>query len=278
MPGKERRKQVERERYQRQLARRMRKDERNRTIKAVVASVAIVVVIVGGMGALAYAISKDEKDPEAMPTKDSPKPKQNTSAAAKPNECAYQEVPAQGGQLKDVGTPPKKKVKKDRTATVATNRGNLRVSLFGEKAPCTVNSFSYLAGKKFFDNTSCHRVVNKGFYVLQCGKPAGKAQGPSYQYGTENVSTKGMKKGESLYKKGVLAMANSGTPDSNGSQFFIVYKESDLPPQYTVFGQVTGGMGMVEQVGKAGPTKEDPQVGGGPPKKKVTIEKVSVSK
>lgn len=277
MPGKERRKQVERERYQRQLARRMRKDERNRTIKAVVASVAIVVVVVGGMATLAYFVSDEKGDPEAMPTKESSAPTGPETSAPNPNQCAYQEVPDQTGQLKDVGTPPTKKVKKDRTATMSTNRGTIRLSLFGAKAPCTVNSFDYLAGKKFFDNTSCHRVVNKGFYVLQCGKPAGKAQGPSYQYTTENVDPQGLKKGETLYKKGVLAMANSGTPDSNGSQFFIVYKESDLPPQYTVFGEVTGGLGMVEEVGKAGATKEDPRVGGGPPKKKVTIEKVSVS-
>lgn len=270
MPGKERRKQVERERYQRQVARRIRKDERNRTIRAVVTSVAIVVVVVGGMGFLAYTLSDNGKDdkPETLPTRDNP----SSSAAADANACQYQKVPAEqaGGALKDVGVPPKKPAKVDTKATVSTNRGDLQVDLFGKKAPCTVNSFTYLAGKKFFDDTECHRVVNKQIYVLQCGKPAGKAQGPTYQYTTEN--TTGAK-----YGKGTLAMANSGTPESNGSQFFIVYKSSPLPPQYTVFGQVTGGIGMVEKVGKAGATKEDPQVGGGPPKKKVEIQKVSIA-
>lgn len=271
MPGKERRKQVERERYQRQVARRIRRDERRRTIQAVVTSVAIIVVVVGGMGFLAYTLSEqgNKKDqPESLPTKQSA----SSPAPADPNTCQYTEVPkAQaGGQLKDVGVPPEKPAKRDVKATIATNRGDIQLNLFGTKAPCTVNSFTYLAGKKFFDSTQCHRVVDKQIFVLQCGKPSGKAQGPTYQFASEN--TEGAK-----YGKGTLAMANSGTPDSNGSQFFIVYKDSPLPPQYTVFGEVTSGIGMVEKVGKAGATKEDPQVGGGPPKKKVKIEKVSVS-
>lgn len=271
MPGKERRKQVERERYQRQVARRIRKDERNRTLKAVVTSVLIVVVVVGGMSFLAYTLADTDDKPDAMPSKEKQQgTDQPSSPPADPNSCAYQKVPGQGAPVKDVGVPQKKPDKSNYQATMATNRGNVQVSLLGEKAPCTVNSFKYLNQKKFFDATNCHRVVSKQIYVLQCGKPNGKAQGPSYQYTTENTS--GAK-----YKKGTIAMANSGTPESNGSQFFIVYKNSPLPPQYTVFGQVTGGIGMVEKVGKAGATKENPQVGGGPPKKKVKIERISIS-
>ncbi|HEX6444590.1 MAG TPA: peptidylprolyl isomerase [Streptosporangiales bacterium] len=276
MPGNERRRQIQRERYQRQVARRMRKDERNRTIKAVVTSVVIVVVVVGGMSALAFTLSKkDRNSSQSMPTSEAPTSSSaapSPSPTVPPGQCLYSKVPAQAGAgaTKDVGMPPKKPPKQDVTATMATNRGDIVMALDGKKAPCTVNSFQYLASKKFFDHTSCHRVVNKGIYVLQCGKPAGTAQGPSYQFGTEN--TTGAK-----YTRGVLAMANSGTPDSNGSQFFIVYKNSPLPPQYTIFGHVTSGIGIVDKVGKAGPTKEDPQVGGGPPKKKVTIEKVTLA-
>lgn len=275
MPGNERRRQIQRERYQRQVARRMRKDERNRTIKAVLTSVLIVVVVVGGMSALAFTLSKKDRNSSAsMPTSEAPTSAapQSSAPSVPPGQCLYTKVPQAGaGMTKDVGMPPKKPAKQDVTATVATNRGNIVMSLDGTKAPCTVNSFQYLASKKFFDHTSCHRVVNKGIYVLQCGKPAGTAQGPDYQFGTEN--TTGAK-----YTRGVLAMANSGTPDSNGSQFFIVWKDSPLPPQYTIFGHVTAGLGMVENVGKAGPTKNDPQAGGGPPKKKVTIEKVTLTK
>ncbi|MBO0826341.1 MAG: peptidylprolyl isomerase [Streptosporangiales bacterium] len=276
MPGNERRRQMQRERYQRQVARRMRKDERNRTIRAVVTSVVIVVVVVGGMSALAFTLSKkDRNSSESMPTSEAPTSSapQSSAPTVPPGQCLYTKVPAQAGAgaTKDVGMPAKKPAKQDVTATMATNRGNIVMSLDGKKAPCTVNSFQYLASKKFFDKTACHRVVNKQIYVLQCGKPAGTAQGPDYQFGTENI--KGAK-----YTTGVLAMANSGTPDSNGSQFFIVWKNSPLPPQYTIFGHVTGGLGMVEDVGKTGPTKNDPQAGGGPPKKNVTIEKVTFGK
>jgi peptidyl-prolyl cis-trans isomerase B (cyclophilin B) len=279
VPGNERRRQIQRERYQRQVARRMRKDERNRTIRAVVTSVVIVVVVVGGMSALAFTLSrKDRNSSQSMPTSEAPTsssaaPSPSPSPTVPPGQCLYSKVPAQAGAgaTKNVGVPSKKPAKQDVTATMATNRGNIVMALDGRKAPCTVNSFQFLTSKRFFDHTSCHRVVNKGIYVLQCGKPAGTAQGPSYQFGTEN--TTGAK-----YTRGVLAMANSGTPDSNGSQFFIVYKNSPLPPQYTIFGHVTSGIGIVEKVGQAGPTKEDPQVGGGPPKKKVTIEKVTLAK
>lgn len=272
MPGKERRRQLERERYQRQVTRRIRKDERNRTVRAVITSVLIVVVVVGGMTFLALTLSKkDRDDPSALPTKESSQPAEPTPTPAAANTCAYAKVPAQAGKQKDVGTPPKKPVKAEFEAKLATNRGDITVTLDGKKAPCTVNSFDFLANKKFFDATPCHRVVNKQIYVLQCGKPKGQAQGPGYQYTTENITG-------ATYKKGTLAMANSGTPDSNGSQFFIVYKDSPLPPQYTVFGHVTGGIGMVEKVAKGGVTKEDPQVGGGPPKKKVTIKSVTVEK
>lgn len=276
MPGNERRRQIQRERYQRQVARRMRKDERNRTIRAVLTSVLIVVVVVGGMSALAFTLSKkDRNSSQSMPTSEAPTSSapQSPSPTVPPGQCLYTKVPAQAGAgaTKNVGMPPKKPAKQDVTATMTTNRGNIVMALDGKKAPCTVNSFQYLASKKFFDHTSCHRVVNKGIYVLQCGKPAGTAQGPGYQFGTEN--TTGAK-----YTRGTLAMANSGTPDSNGSQFFIVYKNSPLPPQYTIFGHVTGGLGIVDKVGKAGPTKNDPQVGGGPPKMKVTIEKVTLTR
>lgn len=229
-------------------------------IQAVVGSVVAAIVVVGGMSVLAFKLTDDSrgKKPEAFPS------------TSMPGDCTYQK--AQGGKTaKDVGTPPPQPERQTRTATVRTNRGTLKLDLFGKKAPCTVNSFVYLAKNGYFGGSKCHRLVPEGIHVLQCGDPTGTGQGgPGYQFGTENA--KGAK-----YTAGTVAMANSGKPNSNGSQFFIVYKDAPkLPPKYTVFGKVTKGLDIVQHVAKAGVTKEDPRVGGGPPKKPVRIEQVRV--
>ncbi|MGH3095198.1 MAG: peptidylprolyl isomerase [Streptosporangiales bacterium] len=260
MPGRERRRQLERERHQRQVARRIHRDARRRTIQAVVTSVIAVLVIVGGVSVLAFKLSEDSrgKKPEAVPS------------TSNPGDCAYEKAQA-GKTAGHVGTPPPQPNRHTQSATVRTNRGTLKLELYGEKAPCTVNSFTYLAENGYFDHTKCHRLVPKGIHVLQCGDPTGTGQGgPGYQFGTENA--KGAK-----YTAGTVAMANSGTPNSNGSQFFIVYKDAPkLPPKYTVFGKVTQGLDIVQKVAKSGVTKVDPTVGGGPPKKPVKIEQVHI--
>ena len=112
-------------------------------------------------------------------------------------------------------------------------------AVHGEQLP-------YLAGKKYFDNTPCHRLTTgANFGVLQCGDPGGTGSGgPGYSFKDELD-----KNGK--YTKGVLAMANSG-PNTNGSQFFIVYKDTQLAPNYTIFGTVTKGLDVVEKVAKGG--------------------------
>src|SRR2546430_242150 len=127
--------------------------------------------------------------------------------------------------------------------TTTTDLGAITVRLDPADAPCTVASFAYLAGRKFFDGTRCHRLVTSGIYVLQCGDPSGTgAGGPGYTYPDENLSgTRG------TYPAGTVAMANAG-PNTNGSQFFIVYQDSPLPPRYTPFGNVTVGLDLVRTV------------------------------
>src|SRR6202020_1460505 len=105
-------------------------------------------------------------------------------------------------------------------ATIHTNRGNIVINLRNSKAPCTVNSFVYLAARNYFSNTPCHRLTTSGIYVLQCGDPTGTGEGgPGYKFKDEDLT--GAK-----YTAGTVAMANTGAADSNGSQFFFVYKNS----------------------------------------------------
>jgi peptidyl-prolyl cis-trans isomerase B (cyclophilin B) len=188
----------------------------------------------------------------------------NTTAAAAGN-CAYTQT---GSAAKKVTLPPGNEPTTGTTkATVATSQGTMTFSLDRAHAPCAVGSFVSLAKQKYFDSTPCHRLTTSGIFVLQCGDPTGTGSGgPGYSFKDELT-------GKEKYTRGVLAMANSG-PNTNGSQFFIVYKDSQLGPQYTVFGKVSGGLNVVDKVAKAGVT------GGGTdgkPALPVTIKKVTVA-
>ncbi|MFI0486832.1 peptidylprolyl isomerase [Actinomadura sp. 9N215] len=179
--------------------------------------------------------------------------------------CRYS--PATGGSVTDVGTPPSQvPASQPRQATIKTNLGTLVLQLDPAKTPCTVNSIAYLATKKYYDNTACHRLTTSpSMKVLQCGDPSGTGTGgPSYKFADEVTAGAG-------YTRGTVAMANSG-PDTNGSQFFIVYGDSSVPPNYTIFGRVTSGLEIVDKVAKAG-AKEGTVMGpgDGPPKQRITI-------
>ncbi|MGC5584845.1 peptidylprolyl isomerase [Ornithinimicrobium sp. W1665] len=136
------------------------------------------------------------------------------------------------------------------TATIRTTCGDLVVDLAAGAAPQTVASFAFLAEQGWWEDSPCHRVTTSGIFVLQCGDPTGTGRGnPGYGYGVENAPDDGR------YPPGTLAMARTQDPDSNGGQFFIVYQETQLPTQgggYTVFGQVTEGLEIVEAVAAEG--------------------------
>ncbi len=151
--------------------------------------------------------------------------------------------------------------------TIGTTVGDLKATLGREATPCTVNSFLSLADQGYFDDTACHRMTTAGIFVLQCGDPSGTgAGGPGYSFADELEGTE-------TYGAGTLAMANAG-PNTNGSQFFIVYAESPLPAAYTVFGHVDdAAVKTVEDVAKQGVSGGQ---GDGAPKEDVTISSVSV--
>ena len=185
-------------------------------------------------------------------------------------ECTYPE----GGQAaKEVDPPPGTPVtKKPKTVLITTNRGILKAELNADQTPCTVNSFLSLADQGYFDDTTCHRLHVQDYFVLQCGDPTGTGQGgPGYSFPDE-IS------GQETYTAGTLAMANGG-PDTNGSQFFIVFKDSAFPPSYTVFGHLNAaGVKLVQDIAKEGigQPSNNPQLGpgDGTPKNPVVIESV----
>ncbi|WP_313404252.1 peptidylprolyl isomerase [Aeromicrobium sp.] len=167
----------------------------------------------------------------------------------------------EGSAAKAAETPPADP-KSAESLTIATNRGDIAVTLTPDATPCTVGNFVSLAEQGYFDGTKCHRLV-PGF-VLQCGDPAGNGTGgPGYRFEDELT-------GDEKYTAGTLAMANSG-PDTNGSQFFIVLADSELPAAYTVFGEVDdAGLAVAREIEADGNAPD-----GVNPARDVVIESVS---
>jgi peptidyl-prolyl cis-trans isomerase B (cyclophilin B) len=201
---------------------------------------------------------------------------------AEASKCTYEKA---GEAAKQVDLPPGNPVKDAPTeVTIATDQGDVKVSLDADKTPCTVNSFLSLAKQGYFDNTKCHRLTAEGIFVLQCGDPTATGMGgPGYAFGDELVDSDPRLQpcqpdpagGAELctYPAGTLAMANSG-PGTNGSQFFLVYKDSPLANSYTAFGRMSAaGLKVVQTVAAAGAEAPD-ATGNTAPKKPVTITSV----
>jgi peptidyl-prolyl cis-trans isomerase B (cyclophilin B) len=245
-------------------------------IVLVVAIAAVAVLVLCGGAATALYVLGHRKSSGAQaaqtatPPESAPAP---PSANGSAGGCAW--TPATGANLKDVGTPPvAHPVTGTETMRIGTNLGTITVRIDVAKTPCTAASFGYLGSRHFFDNSPCHRLVASGIYVLQCGDPSGTGSGgPGYTFGDENLSgTTG-----GVYPRGTVAMANAG-PGTNGSQFFLVFKDSPLQPDYTPFGTITGGLSVVDQVAAGGDDGAFGQsAGGGHPKIKITLMSITVS-
>lgn len=139
------------------------------------------------------------------------------------------------------------------TGSMQVNSNELGISLYGDKAPQATANFIDLSKKGFFKDVSCHRLTTSGIFVLQCGDPTGTGTGgPGYSFGPIENAPVADATGVANYQKGFLAMANSGSAYSNGSQFFIVYADSPLMPNYTVFGEITSGLASLDSIIKAG--------------------------
>jgi peptidyl-prolyl cis-trans isomerase B (cyclophilin B) len=148
------------------------------------------------------------------------------------------------------------------TATIHTNHGAIEVELFDEDAPKTVENFTTLARKGFYDGVTFHRVIPD--FMIQGGDPTGTGSGgPGYQFEDEA--------NDHSVVRGALAMANAG-PNTNGSQFFVVTAEaaSWLDGKHTVFGRVTSGMDVVDKISKLPRDARDK------PREDATMERVEI--
>jgi peptidyl-prolyl cis-trans isomerase B (cyclophilin B) len=208
-----------------------------------------------------------------------------TTPKAEKGQCSYTDT---GDAAKKVKLPSADPAEDEPTdLTIATDQGDVPVSLDADKTPCTAHSFVSLAKQGYFDKTSCHRLTAENIFVLQCGDPTGTGRGgPGYQFDDELLDQDARlqpclgqvdpQSGKEVctYTAGTLAMANGG-PGTNGSQFFLVYKDSPLPAAYTAFGRMSAaGLKVVQQVAAAGATAPD-QTGNTAPKQPVKITSVT---
>jgi peptidyl-prolyl cis-trans isomerase B (cyclophilin B) len=276
VPTSKQRRETARRRLERQLQRRHEMAARRRRRNLILASALGVVLVIGavvlivaktGGNGKPAAASSSSATPTPTP---SPTPTPKRPAKSTSGPCKYAETNSTltNPNVKDVGLPPDPKATPNRGTVdfaLTTNIGGITIQLDRASAPCTVQSFAYLAGKKFFDNTHCHRLTTTGIFVLQCGDPSGTGSGgPTYQIKDESLA-------KARYVRGVVAMANGGA-NTDGSQFFIIYKDStSLPKSYTVIGKVTKGMDIIDRVAKAGSTNSNGS-GDGAPKMAVTIK------
>jgi len=288
----ERQRRLAREKHRRQQELRAirRRQRRKRGIialsvilgAALIASL-LAVFLPGGSGK--HPSASASKSPSATPSATTPSA---TTVAEPAHHCTYTKS---GTATRAVSLPSATPdYTASYTATITTNLGKIAVNLENSKATCSVNSFVHLAEAGYFDNTQCHRLVTSVIYVLQCGDPYATASTkltcgstskigtgtPGYEFASENLT-------DAKYPAGTVAMANEGSADTNGSQFFIVYKDSSsgLGASYTPFGTVSSGLGIVQNVAKDGYSCQytvSGQSEGGAPKEKVIIDSVTVKK
>ena len=272
---RERQRAAARARLEKEMAERSARARKRRQTQAVVGGGVVLLLVVAGTVWLASSLIGDDSGGT-----------DTTAQSADTVQCDWVELPngERSPTTKDVGLPPVEQSKVGvQTMTITTNLGPITARIDRSAVPCTAGSFIHLAEQNFFDNTKCHRLVTEGIKVLQCGDPSATGKGwrdsdgtggPSYRMAEENLPTDK----RPPYPAGVIAMANSGQPASSGSQFFIVYGDSPLDPNYTVLGTITEGMDIVEDVAKAGDDGAfAQQAGGGHPKKEVVITELTMS-
>ncbi|MEV5867409.1 peptidylprolyl isomerase [Streptomyces tendae] len=268
----QRRRQLAREKFLRQQQRRTSARRKARMRNAAIASV-LGVILIGSVALYTTGVVLGDDDSK---TNASAEVTPSASAPSKaPDPC---EKPAEG-KVKTQTWKKEPAMTVDKSAKytmkLATTCGDIDLALKADAAPHTVNSFDFLADKGFFDHTPCHRLTTNGIYVLQCGDPTGQGNGgPGYNIPDENLKDKSLK--DNTYPAGTVAMANTGQPDSGGSQFFLVYQDSPLPPSYTPFGTISDkGMAVLKKIAEAG---ESTGQGDGAPNATVVIDKATVTK
>ena len=276
MPTNEQRRAAAKRKLERQVERRAAQAKRRR-ILVIAGGVVVALAVIAGVVIAVIDTKNDHKSNTAATTTSSAAsseaittPPESTPPVApmpsfKPSanlgtNCQY--PPSADKAIKPVNPPRTGKIPSTPatvSASMVTSQGNIGLLLANNESPCTVNSFASLAGQNYFKDTKCHRLTTSaGLGVVQCGDPKGDGTGgPGYQfaneYPTDQYPPNDPKLQEPVvYPRGTLAMANAG-PGTNGSQFFLVYKDSQLPPQYTVFGTIQAdGLATLDKIAKGG--------------------------
>jgi peptidyl-prolyl cis-trans isomerase B (cyclophilin B) len=286
MSGSKRQRELARAKYERQQARRAHRVDKRKRNQRIIAAVVVTALV---LGTTAWVVLTHQSGPVAEPAVSaSPSvsvlPSAAASASAGASASAAASAPANPSasaalaalNCKDPGTP-RTDVPSFSAApttgtassiTLATNCGDIVIAV-DPKASKTVASEAFLAKSGFYDNTTCHRLTTQGIFVLQCGDPKGDGTGgPGYTVPDENLP----KAGDNNYPAGTVAMANAG-PGTGGSQFFIVYQDTSLPGDYTIWGNVTSGLDIVKNVAAVGTTAGSAD---GTPQQPVFIESATV--
>ena len=187
----------------------------------------------------------------------------------KPAPVICKPTNAKAHTVKNITPPEVKPPFKNRTFTFTTNCGEIVIQANGKGAPITVTALAALANGGFYNKTLCHRLTTNIIYVLQCGDPTGTGMGkPNFSYRDENLP----QAVQTNYPAGTVAMANSGA-NTNGSQFFIVYEDTSMDPDYTIWGRVIKGLEIVRAIAEAGVADGSTN---GMPKQTIAIERVRV--
>jgi len=268
------RREAAKRKLERQQERRVQRAKRRQRI-ALITSIAVVVVVVIGFVLLSSLGGGEETDSAAASGAATPTP--TAEPAAAPGTCTFTATPEEPA-AKPAPVPTIANAPTSGTAavTLQTSSGPIPVTLDRAAAPCTVESFLSLAGAGFYNDTPCHRLTTgEGLKVLQCGDPTGTGTGgPGYTIVDEPPTNLAPTAGGQavIYPRGTLAMAKTSAPNSGGSQFFLVYADSTLPPEYTVFGTISPeGLATVDQIAQAGTDNANGQ-GDGKPVMQVTIQ------
>ncbi|MFE0026989.1 peptidylprolyl isomerase [Amycolatopsis sp. NPDC059021] len=268
MATNQQRREAAKRKLERQLVRRAERAKRRKIVGVgVVGGVVLIVAgavvwIVNSSGSSNDAANPPSSSaaptpPIQIPTQRAPMPKRPTPLA-NPVSCDYK-ADAKGKTPKKAEVPDGKNVPSTGTVnvTLKSTAGDIPVRLDRDLAPCTVNSFLSLAKQNFYTDTMCHRLGTSGLQMLQCGDPGAKGDpqtdgqgGPGYTIQDENFP-------QLTYGRGILAMAKTREPNSGGSQFFMVYGDAQLQPDYTVFGSISDeGLKVLDKVARAGITPE----------------------
>ena len=249
MPTNEQRRQTAKRRLERQIEHRAERARRRRRLLVIGSVVAVLAVLAVAGGTYLLVTSSDEPTATASP-------------------CVY----SPEGQASRAVTPPNPDPPREGVVSLAldTSQGPIPLTLDRATAPCAVNAVVSLAQQGFYNDTPCHRLTTgEGLKVLQCGDPTGSGSGgPGFRYAEEpptNLAPSPLSPEAANYSRGLVAMAKTSEPGTTGSQFFLVYGDSALPPEYTVLGRIdSSGLATVDKVAAAGSNNANGDGDGGP--------------